>query len=181
MKGNLMKFNKKSIITLALLAVFAFTTTGCGYILAPERRGRNARSGQLDIPVIIMDVLWLIPGIIPGVIALIVDGVTGAWYKSGGKSVIGQNNQQKPINLVAGKSIQLNIKRELPANSKIKVSFVDLEGNENLISTFTTKTKIQILPLTLKINKNIKAGLGYLVISKNKTDKIWFNAKIASK
>jgi hypothetical protein len=54
---------------------------GCGYILYPERRG--TLSGVIDSGTMVMDLLWLLPGIIPGVIALIVDFSSGAIYVHG--------------------------------------------------------------------------------------------------
>jgi hypothetical protein len=57
------------------------TSVGCGYILYPERRGIQA--GTIDTPTMVMDLLWLLAGIIPGVVALIVDFSSGAIYSSG--------------------------------------------------------------------------------------------------
>lgn len=59
-------------------------TSGCGFILYPGRRGRNG--GQIDIPVLIIDLLWLIPGLLPGAICLIVDFTTGCIYRGGGRA-----------------------------------------------------------------------------------------------
>lgn len=56
--------------------------TGCGFILYPGRRGRTG--GRVDIPVLIIDILWFIPGILPGLICLIVDFTTGCIYEGGG-------------------------------------------------------------------------------------------------
>ena len=58
---------------------------GCGYFLHPERRG--TQSGVIDGATMVMDILWLIPGIIPGVIALVVDFSSGAIYISGSRRV----------------------------------------------------------------------------------------------
>src|SRR5580692_5278580 len=60
-------------------------SVGCGYILHPERRG--TQSGVIDGATMVMDILWLIPGIIPGVIALVVDFSSGAIYVSGSRRV----------------------------------------------------------------------------------------------
>lgn len=60
-------------------------SVGCGYILHPERRG--TQSGIIDGATMVMDILWLIPGIIPGVIALVVDFSSGAIYVSGSRRV----------------------------------------------------------------------------------------------
>jgi hypothetical protein len=61
---------------LALPAVLA--AQGCGYLLYPQRNGR--RGGPVDVPVLIIDLLWLIPGVIPGAVCLIVDFMTGCIY-----------------------------------------------------------------------------------------------------
>lgn len=67
-----------------MLAGLAAGTTGCGFILYPGRRGRSG--GNIDIPVLIIDLLWLIPGLLPGAICLIVDFTTGCIYRGGGRS-----------------------------------------------------------------------------------------------
>jgi hypothetical protein len=68
---------------------FAFTALvatapslgGCAYILHPERRGNMG--GAIDGGMLVCDILWLLPGIIPGVVALIVDFSNGAIYVGG--------------------------------------------------------------------------------------------------
>jgi hypothetical protein len=60
-------------------------SAGCGWILYPERKGRTG--GRIDTPILIIDLLWLLVGIIPGVICLIVDFTTGCIYESGGRHV----------------------------------------------------------------------------------------------
>ncbi|MBM4376640.1 MAG: hypothetical protein FJ095_16270 [Deltaproteobacteria bacterium] len=57
-------------------------STGCGYILHPERRKRANVSGEVDTTVLVFDLLWLLPGLIPGIICLAVDFGTGAIYGS---------------------------------------------------------------------------------------------------
>ena len=56
-------------------------STGCGYLLYPGRRGRTG--GRVDVLVLIIDLLWLIPGLIPGLICLVVDFTTGCIYEGG--------------------------------------------------------------------------------------------------
>jgi hypothetical protein len=53
-------------------------SAGCGYFLHPERRGN--RGGGVEAGTLVMDLLWLIPGVVPGVVALIVDFSSGAVY-----------------------------------------------------------------------------------------------------
>lgn len=54
---------------------------GCGTILYPERRGTTG--GQVDVGVAVMDCLWLLAGVVPGVVFLIVDFSNGAIYYRG--------------------------------------------------------------------------------------------------
>jgi len=54
---------------------------GCGYILYPERRGR--KSGLVDGSVVVMDALWLLLFLIPGIVAFVVDFSSGAIYVGG--------------------------------------------------------------------------------------------------
>lgn len=73
-----------------LLRSVAFTTLlgvsssqlGCGYILHPERRGNHG--GTISGTTLVLDCLWLLAFVVPGVIFLIVDFTSGAMYVSGG-------------------------------------------------------------------------------------------------
>lgn len=56
------------------------SVNACGYLIYPERKGRSA--GRIDTPIFIVDLLWLLPGILPGVICLAVDFSTGCIYTS---------------------------------------------------------------------------------------------------
>jgi hypothetical protein len=67
-------------ISLGLLATLGLQV-GCGTILYPERRGQT--SGHVDTGVAVMDGLWCLVFIIPGVVAFIVDFGNGAIYEGG--------------------------------------------------------------------------------------------------
>jgi len=71
-------WKKRTVVSLILFA-FLVTTTGCGYILYPERR-REKLSDTKDDKTIVYDCLWLIAFIIPGVVALAVDATEDTWY-----------------------------------------------------------------------------------------------------
>ena len=62
----------------AVFATAALPQTGCAYVLHPERRG--SAGGTIDGGDLVMDLLWLIPGVVPGVVFLIVDFSSGAIY-----------------------------------------------------------------------------------------------------
>ncbi|MCO8125375.1 hypothetical protein NHH03_26790 [Stieleria sp. TO1_6] len=59
--------------------VVATSTTGCGMILYPERRGQ-AHNHQIDWKIVALDGLGLILFFVPGVIAFVVDFCTGTIY-----------------------------------------------------------------------------------------------------
>jgi len=75
-------FNRRmKALSLALCTALSLQLGGCGTILYPERRGRTA--GRVDAGVAVMDGLWCLVFIIPGVVAFIVDFSNGAIYESG--------------------------------------------------------------------------------------------------
>ena len=75
----------KLIRGIAMAVLAATTASGCGYFLHPERRG--TQSGRIDSATMVMDLLWLLPGVVPGVIALVVDFSSGAIYVRGGSAL----------------------------------------------------------------------------------------------
>ncbi len=58
---------------------------GCGTILYPERRGQRT-TARIDAGVAVMDALWCLLFIIPGVVAFAVDFSDGAIYLPGGRA-----------------------------------------------------------------------------------------------
>jgi hypothetical protein len=64
-----------------------FTFSSCAWALYPERRGR-ASGGTIDGLPLVIDLLWLLAGVVPGVVCLAVDFASGAIYTSGGQGKI---------------------------------------------------------------------------------------------
>ena len=69
------------IRAIALTTALTVTTVSCGYVLHPERRGNPG--GTIAGGTLVMDLLWLIVGVVPGVVFLIVDFTSGAMYVNG--------------------------------------------------------------------------------------------------
>jgi hypothetical protein len=76
-----MKKFKSRLLAFVLVGALLATTVNCGFILYPDRRGK--KGGEIDPVVLVMDIAWLIVGVVPGVVALVVDFATGCIYKSG--------------------------------------------------------------------------------------------------
>jgi hypothetical protein len=68
-------------VAAGTLLTLGGSSVGCGYFLHPERRG--IQSGSIDGATMVMDCLWLLVGIVPGVVALIVDFSSGGIYAYG--------------------------------------------------------------------------------------------------
>jgi hypothetical protein len=64
-----------------------FTFSSCAWALYPERRGQRAGNTIDGIPLVI-DLVWLLVGILPGVVCLAVDFASGAIYTNGGHAKI---------------------------------------------------------------------------------------------
>ena len=80
------------IVTAGVALVFA---TSCAVIIHPERKGNSG--APVDTVPLIVDILLFLPGLLPGVIALILDFGTGAIYLSKGtnKPFLGKRGKAK--------------------------------------------------------------------------------------
>ncbi len=152
-----MSFVKNNIIALSVLAIFTFGTVSCGYILYPNRRNQIARGGNLDVAVVIMDILWLIPGIVPGVVALIWDGVHGSWYTSGDRTIL-QNASPRPLQMHANRDISI---QGTAVGNHLAVRIEDAVGRSHAL----TPTVNGHGTLTVRIPGAVSAGPGCLMIS----------------
>ncbi len=72
---------KRLLATCVVLCTVLGLAGSCGTILYPERRGGG---GRVDVGVAVMDGLWLLAFIVPGVVFYIVDFSDGAIYRDGG-------------------------------------------------------------------------------------------------
>jgi hypothetical protein len=81
-----MTTRRTALRTLALAAAGA--ASGCGVFLYPERKGQGP--GKVDAGVVILDAIWVLVGIIPGVIAFIIDIQTGCLYLPSGSARLEQ-------------------------------------------------------------------------------------------
>ncbi len=87
--------------TIALVAALGTFSASCAYVLHPERRNSGRTSGRLDTVPLVLDILWFLPGIIPGVVAIIVDFTTGAIYVDNSGARHGVKNSRLAIRIPA--------------------------------------------------------------------------------
>lgn len=74
----------------ALGAGLVLPASGCGTILYPERHGR--KGGRIDPGLVLLNGLWLIFFIVPGVAAFAIDFASGAIYLAPGEDGILSTN-----------------------------------------------------------------------------------------
>ena len=72
------KTSLRRFISCIVLFFFLAGFASCGYFLHPERRGQT--EGEIDNDILLLDCALLLIGILPGVVALIVDFNSGAIY-----------------------------------------------------------------------------------------------------
>ncbi|NOU29934.1 MAG: hypothetical protein HOO96_18675 [Polyangiaceae bacterium] len=98
-----------------LLAGLTMSSLNCGIIFHPERSGRAG--GRVDVAALVLDCLWLLVGVVPGVVALVVDFATGGIYEGGGRSA------------QAGQRIDLQFKGAAPLNANMGFTLVSPDGS----------------------------------------------------
>jgi hypothetical protein len=119
------------------------TSADCGFLLYPERRGNMPN--DIDGAVLIMDCLWLIPGVVPGVVALVVDFTTGSIYFSGrGKGRYYRRYRdirirEDSLNVHPGDRIAFNLAGPSPANAEVEVTLAPKSGNQKSVTLFDRK------------------------------------------
>ena len=67
------------VLAVVMLVAFAVSISGCGYILYPERQ-KSRLTRHVDTKTVVFDCLWLLAFVVPGVVALLVDGTHDTWY-----------------------------------------------------------------------------------------------------
>jgi hypothetical protein len=72
---------RHKLLAASMVAALTAPVAGCGTFLYPERKGQTA--GRIDAGVVVMDSLWLLLFIVPGVIFLVVDFNNGTAYENG--------------------------------------------------------------------------------------------------
>ena len=84
----------RRILSATLAAVVTFVFTGCGTIFHKERINRPP-SDKLDVLVVVLDCCGFLFGIIPGVVALVLDASNHTLYYSASEvSFVDQLYQQ---------------------------------------------------------------------------------------
>jgi hypothetical protein len=170
---------KKRLFILVVLAAFIITATGCGYIMYPERR-HGKLTHEIDGMVVLFDCLWLIPGIIPGVVALVVDGASGTWYYS--EEEWDEIQSESSMNIQPGQKLEVDIHGIAPADAKVTLSLLDNEGRQvtSIVEAHSTAGK-DLAPLIVKVPQQLDYSELALVLAVNDQQQCCWNLDVMQK
>ncbi len=151
----------KWLLFLVLLACFVHLQ--CGYILYPERLGR--RTGIIDPEVLVMDCAWLLAGVVPGVVALIIDFHTGCIYAT-----------KKELRTRRGQRIRMNLNEPAPADAEIRVVIRNPRnaGNQVVLMQRYLQKGETLRSVEFRIPRNLSPGKYELLLqTSGRTNAFW--------
>jgi len=166
------------LITWMTLAAFLIATTGCGYILHPERRTAKL-SNEVDGTIVLFDCLWLLAFIVPGVVALVVDGVEQTWYYSEDewKAKVERSGMYK--NVEPGQSLEVRIRGHAPRDAKVTLSLLDKQGqNVTPVIEVQSSTGKEVVPLAVKVPQEVDHQKLLLMVAVNDQQQCCWNLDV---
>ncbi|MFW6145929.1 MAG: hypothetical protein ACOC7R_01190 [Planctomycetota bacterium] len=162
------------VVFVALLVA----TTGCGYILYPERRTRPL-SDTIDASVVIFDCLWLLVGVVPGVVALIVDGTNDTWYYTEEElAQKGWADQQTRRTIPRGTEMQVRLHGPAPEDVTVALRLLAPDGTVLADSTTTPDPLTDLQALSLTVPDDTRATDGTLVLEVDGRRQVGWNVEI---
>lgn len=106
---------KKKTLALVMLVALTLASINCGVLMYPERKGQTG--GNIDKTVLVLDCLWLLAGVVPGVVALVVDFYTGGIYESG-----------TAMNVSPGQEFTFRLHGSAPQDAEVAVTIQGQDG-----------------------------------------------------
>ena len=178
LKGDtvMKKIFKMRIFSLVVLATFIIAATGCGYMLHPERRHAKL-SHELDGEIVLFDCLWLIAGIVPGVVALVIDGVNETWYYT--EDEWNDIQPKSSMNIQPGQQLAVDIHGLAPADAKVTLSLLDNQGCQvtSIVEAQSTAGK-DLAPLMVKVPQQLDHDELALVLEVNDQQQCRWNLDV---
>jgi len=138
---------RSKVLVLVVLGAFLLSVTGCGYLLHEERRTAKL-SNQIDGTTVLFDCLWLVAFVVPGVVALVVDGVNKTWYYSAEEwDAKVKSSQREALIVYPGQEMAIRINGAAPSDTQVTLRLQDSAGND-LAPAMTAQAHAgQVMPL----------------------------------
>ena len=155
------------VMIIAVTAVFALSTVGCGTILYPERKHATP-SDKIHGKTLVLDCLWLFAGVIPGVVALGVDFYNDTIYLSEGE-----------LRAEKGDIVSIDIHGPAPADSEVTLRVVDATGCNLTCSGKLRARDVKNgdTPLTVEMPSEIYFGGTKLILAVDGRDQVVWNVQ----
>ena len=111
--------SKATTLIAAVLAVWiSVFSASCGIMLHPHR-AQETRSDKLDGVAILLDCAWLLVGILPGIVALAIDFVTGGAFFS-----------KEELAVAPGGTVALDLPGPVPADCEVSLRLTGPDGRD---------------------------------------------------
>jgi hypothetical protein len=108
-------------VLLVLVSALGLSQVNCGLILHPDRNGR--KGSRVDVVAVVLDCVWLLVGIVPGVVALLIDLVTGGMYEA------------RLHHLRPGDPVGLRFNGPAPASADIDITLAAPDGTVHTLAS----------------------------------------------
>ena len=155
------KFNSP-VMVIAVMVAFALSTVGCGTMLYPERKHATP-SDKIHGKTMVLDCLWLLAGVIPGVVALSVDFYNDTIYLS-----------EDEFKAEKGDKVSINIHGPAPADSEVTLRLVDSAGCNLTCSAKAQARDVKngATPLSIEMPAEIHYGGTKLILAVDGRDQV---------
>jgi len=151
-------------VVFVLLSALGLSQTNCGLILHPERNGRHGT--RVDVVAIVLDCVWLLVGIIPGVVALLIDVVTGGMYEA------------KLHNLRPGDAVGLHFNGPAPATADVEIKLSSPDGTVQTLASRHVEKGKEMDQAPLHLPDTLAPGRYGISIAVNGRENAHFNVQV---
>jgi len=139
-------------LLFTVLAGLGLSQVNCGIILHPERGDRHGT--RLDVVAVVFDCLWLLVGVVPGVVALIVDAVTGGMWAG--------NHHFHP-----GEALGFNLRGPAPATADVSIQLSSPDGTVRTLASRHVEKGEEVDAAPVHLPEQMPPGTYALSISVN--------------
>ena len=158
---------KNKLLVLVTLVAMTAATFNCGLLMHPERKGH--KGDHVDATALVMDCLWLLVGVVPGVVALVVDFSTGGVYESGSS-----------MNVAPGQKFTFRLRGPAPQDADVAVTIQGPDGHAVFLLDRKVAQGEKISPMEFALPRELAAGKYSLSLTVNYAPKAEWGLHVAS-
>ena len=159
-----MRFLRKRWVVMMVLFAFTAASSGCGYLIHPERRTEKL-STKIDTMIVVFDCLWLLAGVVPGVVAIAVDATNNTWKYTEKELEAHIELFSVPTVVDPGTVLTVNLHGLAPASSQVRLCLTDARGG-GLVASVQANAEIgrPLEKLSLQVPKDMASKRATLAL-----------------